>query len=223
MTDDEDEYGIGKPIDEDYIDVEKRRADVSTDDEVAENDNMDRSPRSAQRPESPLGDMTHIFDMGSGNGASSKIDELIDQNAVSAHDGRASTRTFFYTSEAPERTQRKFKRLYRHQEGVGEPQRDVNNRAADRMRTVENFCGFLDMSTYHRERVTYIADGLNMAHMAHYNSDKVILAVISLVANEDDWFIRDNQIYRDLMDSVGTDMKELRRIRDLIRRKSDRL
>lgn len=216
MTEHEDEYGIGKGIDEDYIDVETRRADVSP--RVDSDDDIERTPEAAERV-----DMSHRFDVADGSGAASAIEELIDENAVIEHDGRASTRTFFYVAEAAERSKRQFERMIRLQEGEGDPQRDVENRAADRRRTVDGFCSQLDMSDYHKERVEHVVGGLNMSHMAHYSSPKVILAIISLIANEDDRFIRDEETFRDLMTDVGTSLDELKNIRELVRQKSERL
>lgn len=226
MTDKKDnDLNFGKPIDDDYIDVETRRADVSVSEEDAEDDNIQRDTRSAQHPDmsEQQFDMSHIFDVGGGNGASNETDELIDENAIIENDGRSDTRTFFYPSQAPERQQRKFKRLIRWQDGEGDSQRDVENRAADRRRAVETFCGHLDMTPYHRERVKHVMEGVNMSHMAHYSSEKVILAIISLVANEDNRFIRDEPTFRNLLNDVGSDLRELKRIRELVRRKSERL
>jgi hypothetical protein len=226
MTEDEeDEYGISKPVDESYIDVEAQRADISHSGEAEKNDNMDRSQASAQNLDvsAESTDMSHRFDDASGSGASAKIDELIDKNAVIEHDGRAPTRTFFYTTEAPEGKKEQFKRMYRHQEGVGDPQRDVANRASDRRRTIQTICARLGMKQYHRDRIQLIVDSINMSHMAHYSSQEVILGIITIVANEDGRFIRDEQAFKDLVDDVGSDMYTIKRVRGLVRDKSDHL
>lgn len=222
MSDDEDPYGIGKPLDDDYIDVETRRADVSISREKEKTDNMERGGETTQRADmsAEFSDMSHRFDVGDGNGAASEIDELIDQNAIIEHDGRASTRTFFYIGEAPEGKRRQFGRMLEYQEDMWSGMKN-QQRQADRERTVSTFCSFLDMGTYQRERVQHICDGLNMSHMAHYSSQKVILAVISLVANEDGRFIRDETGFRTLLRDLESDLAELRSIRNLVRRKSD--
>lgn len=222
MTNDKDEYGIGTPVDDDYIDVEKRRADVSTtterpDDEIA------RTKAAAGHAQThPRGDMSHVFDAGSGNGSSSQIDEKIDESAIIEHDGRASTRTFFYPEQAPQRSQQQYKRLIQWQEDKWSGMKNAQ-RAADRRRTVGTFCSQLDMSEYHNKRVTNVMEGLNMSHMAHYSSEKVILAIISLVANADGRFIRDEDAFRELVSLVDSDLGEIKRVRELVRDKSDRL
>lgn len=225
MTDDEDDYGIGKPVDESYIDVEVQRADISHSEEAEENDNIDRSQASAQNLDvsAESTDMSHRFDDASGSGASEKIDELIDKNAIVEHDGRAPTRTFFYTTEAPDEKQAQFERMYRHQEGVGDPDRRAQNRPADRRRWIDIFCGHLEATDHQQERVKHIVKGLQMSHMAHYSAQEVILGTITIVANEDGRFIRDEQAFKDLVEDVGSDMYTIKRVRGLVREKSDHL
>lgn len=209
----DNEINYGKPIDDDYIDVEAKRASIRTTTKE-EDPKLDRSDVSVEEV-----DMSHIFDSRNGSGAASDVDELIDETAIIENDGRSKTRTFFYPSEADD--ERRYRRLIRWQDGEGDTQRAVENRAADRRRTIDIFCGHLGMGTYQRERVKSIMEDLNMSHMAHYSSEKVILAIISLVANEDGWLIRDNETYRDLIRDVNSSLKEIRKIRLLVKRKSD--
>jgi hypothetical protein len=214
MTDESDKLDFGKPIDDDYIGVEKRRADVSTA-EDSHDDDICRSPRAAEHA-----DMSHAFDDGDGSGASSRTDELIDDNAIIEHDGRASTRTFFYPEQAAEQHRDRYYRMLQYQEDKWSGMKNAQRRA-DRMRTVGNFCGQLDMSTYHRNRVTEVMDSIEMSHMAHYSSPLVILAIISLVANADGRFIRDETQFRNLMRDIDTSLNELKNVRELVRKKSD--
>lgn len=216
-----DDHGIDKDVDSDYIDVEKRRARVSTT-EAEEEPTLDRDAYADGGADmSPHGDMSHRFDAGDGSGAASSLEELIDDNAIIENDGRSKTRTFFYPAEADD--EQRYSRIIRWQDGEGDPDRDVENRAADRRRAVDTFCGVLDMSGYHKGRVKYVIEDLNMSHMAHYSSPKVILAVISLVANEDGRFIRDEAAFRALMEDVDTSLHELKKVRTLARKKTERL
>lgn len=219
MTEDGDEsdpYGIGKPLDDDYVDVEKRRADVTISTEQ-KSDTLDR--RGDGAVDTQFSDVSHRFDVSGGNGSASQLDDLIDQNAIIEHDGRAETRTFFYVGEAPNGQKRQYGRMLQYQEDMWSGMKN-QQRAADRKRTIETFCAYLDMSEYHKGRVKRICDGLNMSHMAHYSSQKVILAIISLVANEDDRFIRDEDDFRTILRDIDSDLEEVRSIRDLVRRKS---
>lgn len=210
-----DPYGIGKPVDDDYIDVSAERADISTSEEKAENDTIERRSRASQHA-----DMSHRFYVGKGGGASQQLDDMIDQNAIIEHDGRAQTRTFFRPDEAPKETRQQYKRLIGWQEDKWSGMKNAQ-RKADRDRTVSSFRTSLDMNSYHEERITHIMEDLKMSHMAHYSSQKVILAIISLVANEENRFIREEDGFRSLMLEVGSDLDEIKKIRKLIRRKTD--
>lgn len=200
-----DEYGIRKDVDKDYIDVETRRADVTvSEDEVSEYDD----------------DIAYRFDVADGSGASSGVEEMIDQNAVIEHDGRASTRTFFYMEEVPETNREQFKRMLGYQEDKWSGMKN-QQRKADRMRKVHGFCSKLDMTSYQKQRVKHIESDINMKHMASFSSDKVILGIVSIVANEDNRFIRDESDFRDILVDVGSDLDEMKSIRSLIRDMTD--
>jgi hypothetical protein len=94
-------------------------------------------------------------------------------------------------------------------------------RAADRERWVETFCAFCDLSSRVVKRVKLVVDEIDMSHMAHFNSQKVILGIISIVANEDRRFIRDDESFRTLLSEVGLDLKSLKTVRSMIRERSD--
>lgn len=217
-----DEYDIGTPIDEDYIGVEAERADVSYDREKP--DSEETIEETEQRS-----DRSYRMDVRGGNGAASKIEELIDQNAVIDHDGRASTRTFFRSVEAPEDKEDLFERLTGWQEDKWDSETNYETRqhGADRMRWIGDFCGQLEMTPHQRRRVEHIVEGLDMSHMAHYSSQKVIVAVISIVADEDasrhGERMRDRSDFRKILEAVGSDLTELKSIRKLVRRQSDSL
>lgn len=206
-----DEYGIEKDVDEDYIDVVKRRADCTVAEEPEDDDMFRDVQATAQQ------DMSHIFNVDDGSGAASAIDERIDKNAVIENDGRSKTRTFFYPEQADDTDT--YKRLIRWQDGEGDSERAVANRAADRRRWIDTFCGYLDMTSYQQSRTEHIIESIQMSHMAHYSSQKVILATLTLVANEDGRFIRDETLFRKLMVDVGTDLCELKSIRSLVKAK----
>jgi hypothetical protein len=217
MTDSRDEYGIGKPIDDDYIDVDPQRADVSST-EHEEEPPIERTPSAAERY-----DLSMRLDASGGNGSAAESDGMIDQNAVYQNDGRSKTETFFYVQDVPKERRQQFQRLYRLQEGERDSERKELNRRTDRTRTISTFCSQLDMSSYHKDRVEHIMDSINMSHMAHYSSPMVILGIITLVANADDRFIRDETRFKDLVRDVGSDMSDIKNIRRLVRDKSDAL
>lgn len=211
-----------KEIDDDYIDVGEPTSRIARecldDDTTTENGGLVRRSLARRRA-----DTSHEFDTSDGSGAASNIDERIDQNAIIENDGRSDTNTFFYPNEAAPTRRQQFKRLIEYQDGMYKDERKAETQQADMRRWVSTICSKLDMSSYHTGRVEHICSGLNMKHMAHYSTEKVIIAVISLVANEDDRFIRDERVFRNLMGEVGTTLEELRKVRALVKRKSKRL
>lgn len=217
MTDKDDHPALkGKyPIDKDYIDPPSERADVSTTKE--DPDDVDFSE--VEDVSSEHTDMSHTF-MKDGSGLGGTAwDHEIDENAPQEHDGRASTRTGFDPRESDD--PRKWRRLGAYQDGVWNPDRDQQNNAADQRRFVSMFSSQLGLSNYQKERCLKISADLNFAHMAHYPTETVVLSIISLVANEDGRWIRDEHQFHVLVRDVGATMKDIRSCRQLVRRKSN--
>jgi hypothetical protein len=59
--------------------------------------------------------------------------------------------------------------------------------------------------------------------MGHYSSQQTILAIISLVANERGRWIRDEEDFRRLLQDTGTTLGEIKRVRQLVRQKTDKI
>lgn len=209
------DFEIDKPIDDDYIDVEKERADVSTNGDTDSDDDLERSANSADR--------SHRFDTSEGSGSSSQLDELIDENAIIENDGRSETRTFFRPGEANESQQAMYERILRYQEGMWDSERERKNYESDRQRWLQIYSDRLDVPKSRAQRVALIIEGLNMSHMAHYSSSEVILATISLAENERGRFIRDEQAFRDLLRDIESTPDNMKKIRQLVREKSNQL
>lgn len=222
-------------IDDDYIDVgEPQRADISvswsdsatSESATIESETMTFNTDESDNPSRSTDQVADAFEAHSlssevGDGAHSWGAEQIDQHGFVANDGRSQTVTKFYADEAADGDQQQYRRLAKLNDGMRSPERRSQNQAADRKRYIETFCSRLDMSPYHTERITIIESEINMSHMAHFSSQQTILGIVSLVANEDNWFIRDDETFRDLMDGIGVTLKELRTIRQLIREKAE--
>lgn len=209
------------PIDDDYIDVDKQPADISTheptDDELQYKF-----------------DASHTYDRSNAgvSGDASKVP--IDEKRVVDRDDRGGTRTGFlaadvsdgYLSRAVTRegkTQKYAQWLMTLQDGHRAPNRDVDNSKADDRRYSDTFTSALDMTTHQRRRVERIVDSVNMKHMAHYPSEIVILGIISIVANEDDRWVRDEHTFKELVTSLDGSMDDVKNARILVKQKSDML
>lgn len=145
-------------------------------------------------------------------------DHTIDQGPQE-HDGRATTRTGFnpYDSDDPE----KFKRLLEWQEDRWDPDHHTQQRYAGARRDMKTFTSQLGMTKYQTERCVEILESVNTKHMAHYTVEIVSLAIISLVANEDNRWIRDEAKFRKLMLDLGATLRDVRKCRRLVKAKSD--
>ncbi len=168
-------------------------------------------------------DKSYLFRHEHGAGSKSAIDDIIDEEAIIEHDGRSTARTFYYVEEAPEHKRKQFKRMLQHQEDMYHPSRSRAgaNFRADMERTAKTFCSQCELNSYQTERVLHVMDDLDVNSYGHYSTEKVILAVISLVANEDQRLIRDEPEYRDLVEQVGMTLEEVRKVRLMTRERTD--
>lgn len=171
-------------------------------------------------------DKSHLFESGDGSGSNAAIDDVIDQEAIIENDGRSNTRTFFYPEDAEydsKQKEKQYKRLIRWQDGERHPteSRAAANFKADMRRTAETFCSQCGFTTHQTDRVAYIMEKLNVNSYGHYSTEKVILAVMSLVANEDKRLLRDEPIFRDLAEQVGMSMEQVRTVRRMTRERTD--
>lgn len=200
------------PIDEDYIDVEHRRAEVSA------TEDADRSLDEYSEAESKM-DWSHTYGRYPGTLAATQVDEEIDRTAPQDNDGRSQTRTGFNPYESPDPS--KWQRLNQLNDGWRSPERKDQNRYADRKRYVDTFCDQLDMTPYQRDRVWEIARSIDMSRMGRYSSQQTILAIVTIVANEDRRMIRDEYMFHHLVRRTDLSMDEIRTLRQMVKRDSD--
>jgi hypothetical protein len=165
-------------------------------------------------------DESFAIDRGMGCGGGTQLDDLKVQNGIVAHDGRANTNTYFKPSDAPSDDVGKFNRLIRWQEGQFDGRKQAN-RDADRRRWIETFCTALSMPSTDSDRVKQIVDDVGAGKMGVYGTEELILATISLVANEHARFIRDEDMFQQLVIDVETDPHAIKRCRQLIRQKTE--
>ena len=169
-------------------------------------------------------DQTHRFGTGDGSGSNNAIDDIIDKEGIIENDGRSDTRTFFYPEEGEYESkdrERQFKRMIRWQDGEGDSGRAAANFKADMKRTAETFCSAVEFNSYQRERVLHVMEVLDINSYGHYSTEKILLAVMSLVANEDRRLLRDEDSFRELCHSVGMTLEEVRKVRRMTRERTE--
>lgn len=200
------------PVDDDYIGVEEQAAEVSQSDEYRY-------------------DGSHTYDRSDIGMAGTARDVEIDRRDVTDRDDRGGTRTGFNSNEANEGVLSKivirdgsvwkyadWLRLL--QIGYRDKTRKAENENFDTQSYMEMFTSRLDMTTYQDERVRKIINSIDMSNMAHYPKEVVVLAVISIVANEDDRWIRDERTYKDLVTDLDSSMEDIKNTRRLVKEKS---
>lgn len=164
-------------------------------------------------------DRTHLFGRMQGDGSKSAIDELIDSNAIIENDGRSTTRTMFYAEDATyenRATKKKMKWLAKLNDGMYENGRFTANYNADVRRFAQTIGGQLEMTPHQKARTEYVLGTLDMNSFGPYNAEKITMAVISLVCNEDRRLVRDEPEFRAFLDDIYMTLDELKRVRRMV-------
>lgn len=169
-------------------------------------------------------DKTHLFGRKQGDGSKTALEEIIDQNAVIENDGRSTTRTMFYAEDANYDSpviEQRYRWLAKLNDGVGEKGRFTANYNADVRRFIQTLGGHLELTAYQVDRVIYVMADLNLNTFGPYSYEKISMAVISLVANEDRRLIRDEPIFQTYLEDMYMDLDTLKRIRRMVVDRTD--
>lgn len=161
---------------------------------------------------------------GAGTGSDSYYDGFIDTESSYSNDGRSKNHTFFYVQELGTNNPhivRKWYRMLRLQDGVGEQDRKQQNRRADRERWARTFCSKVDMTPYQTEEVVWICDHISFRGFGPWPAEVVILGIMSLVAGRDGRIMEDDPSYQRLMLDMEVTEGSLIGIRNTVRDKVD--
>ncbi len=200
------------PVDDDYIDVEEAQADTSRSNEIRF-------------------DASHTFDRSDDGTAGTPRDVEIDAQTISERDDRGQTRTGFNPSEASDGIMSKsvtrdgkeqtFAQWLRTlQDGYRDSSRKEENMREEERKFIETTTSFLGMTEYQSERVKHIIDGMNFRYLGPYPMETAVLATISIVANEDDRWIREEDEYERLVSDIDSSMKDIKNVRQLVKNNS---
>lgn len=173
------------------------------------------------------------FDRSIGNGSSSGEDDTIETGNVYEMNWGSQAATDFNPDEvrASPKKRAKFKQLERLNHGKGEQSRKDTIRASHISNDLETFMSVLELPSRQRETVREIVEevGIDSNESGGVPYEKIILTVCSLVADEalsnrDGKF--NNRLlfsdeYRELMDVTKMSSKDHRKLRVMIREKSD--
>lgn len=169
-------------------------------------------------------DSSYLFDTGFGAGSNQELDDMIDDAGIINNDGRSNTRTTFLVGDASYESKKRYKqykRLAKVNDGMWNSNRAADNFKADMRRITKTFCSQVDMRERQQERVQWVMDDMDINSFGSYSTEKVLLGVMSLVANEDRRLLRDEEQFHDLVLAVDMTMDEVKRVRQLIRDRTD--
>lgn len=142
---------------------------------------------------------TYFIDYSVGNGANDETEDYSDSTAVVENDGRSKTRTGFDARDAGNSREvvRDGETLdywnWLNQLNDGRKASDIESRKrrANAKRDALTFASQLGMTSFQKERISHIIQRLDTLHTeGGAPVEATVLALISLVANEDDWRIR---------------------------------
>lgn len=183
----------------------------------------------------------HNVSRGHGDGAGEEIEDMYDGEEYETKDQRSPKRTTYYESDIYKhctdgRHAFHLRRAMKYQEGQqvdagsdAKP-RSVQNHEEDQRRMIGTICSQLDMTPAQKKRVRHLVmDVISVNSFGQYSSEQVILAVINVVAREDERLIEDEDAFMQYMIDVGittedgnADKKTMRRLRRMVRERTPR-
>lgn len=213
-----------------YCKQELREFNMQGDDEGSTDESIDGELNISERDlgsplEPPLSEtpyMENIVSRDPQDGAKSAEDSYRDDVSLEAADGRSQTETYFHPDNAPSDKIALYRRLYRIQEGVrvNDGERRGRNREVDRKRDAETVMSQLRMPSGQQDRVETILKDYDINGI---RAEKVIFAVISLVCNENNRRVREEDRWNELRESFNINSDELRVIRSKVQKESQYL
>lgn len=163
-------------------------------------------------------DLTRYLSSSSNRQFTAKRDDMKD----SMNDGRSLTRTTFHGHTD------QYERLAKINDGMYHSSRRTQNRKAETRRWIQTLCTRLEVGDTVASRVTRIITSINMKHLGMYSKPEAILATIELVEGETRMArggrpLHNEPMFHTLVGDIDSDIETLRRVRRLIREKSDLL
>jgi len=158
-------------------------------------------------PEEPL-------DYAPSSGAKESHKKEFDETAPQSHDGRARTRTKFYPEEGSDNID--YERLAILNDGLHSENRKQRYYDAERRRDMDIFCSTLNLHENDKERCQYLLQKIDDVR-THKSGEVAILAIISLVANENERMIRQEETFQELCDSCNVTRSQIRNSRKKLR------
>lgn len=178
------------------------------------------------------------FDRSSGNGSRTVEEDWLDENSTASENQWSTASTTFYYWEASAKKRDKFQDLYDAHHGRGESDRRSTIRRSHIINDAETFCNVLGLPDYQTDEVVRIARQLDFStnRFGGKPYEKILLAICTLVSDQDlskqlDRHQNSDDVagrrvvlsdeFRDLMDANSLGSREHRKIRQMLREKTD--
>lgn len=180
------------------------------------------------------------LDRRTGNGSKNIMEDWLDEHSTIAENQWSSAATTFYVEQAPHFKKKQYESLYDIHHGWGETDRSVSIRHSEFINDAETFATILELPSYQREQVVNICTNMHndSLRFGGRSYEKIILAVCSLISDRElgrqlnrhtisdhETFesrrLHNSDIFQELMDVNGLTSRELSRIRQTLRSRTD--
>lgn len=166
----------------------------------------------------------------SGDGSTEVTADWLDENSNVHPNHWSNARTTLRVSDAPPHKRDLFRDLKKANAGKGEDDRKSTLREAKILKDAHTFCVICDLDDSQREHVIDIIQESDISSNNYGGKpyEKIILAVMCLVVDESisnpehmDTRLTQNERFEQLMESVGMDIWEMQRMRQMVRKRTD--
>lgn len=137
-----------------------------------------------------------------------------NDSAPHSHDGRAQTRTKFYAEEGNDNID--YARLAKLNDGLHDNYSEGRKNKAERRRDMDIFTSTVNFNETDSERCQYLLESVDDVNK-HRSGESLILAIITLVANENDRMIRQEDTFQELCDNCNVTRQQIRNSRERLR------
>jgi len=136
--------------------------------------------------------------------------------APHSNDGRSKTVTKFYDNGEGESID--YDKLAKINDGMYSDKSDKRRRRAERRRDMDVFTDVCNFPSHSRDRAHHILDNIEDVRR-HESDETLLLAIISLVANENERMIRQEDSFQSICESCSVTRKQIRNSRKKLRDK----
>jgi len=161
---------------------------------------------------------------GPGDGAASEIAEMIDETQPDAENGSSMMHTKFNHWEAPS-DEGKWRNLWKLADGQRNSDKSSKNWHAGKMNDAELFAGQLNFAEHERRKLKRMATTIDFTKFGSFSTEQVMVASASLIRDENTSKYENRIIlqdeFKELMEVTGLGSKQLRKIRQAIRERTD--